>query len=177
MMNKPLFSLYNQVVTGILLLLILLVHNSAYALQEDRKLPLDIVSDWSEFRNGPEGTPSGIYRGNVVMTQGNLIIHADEATFQLIDGELDNIIATGNPVKIKDLPQPDEALIFGEGLILSYFPKKDLLILEKDAQVEQNQDIVNANKIIYDLNTRTINAERSAKDRVHFTIQMDARDK
>lgn len=157
--------------------LLLLPFNSAFALQEDRNLPLDIVADWSEFYNNSEGSPSGIYRGNVVLTQGNLTIHADEATFRLIDGELDNIIATGNPVKIKDLPQIDEPWIFGEGLTLSYFPKQDLLVLEKNAKVEQKQDVVNANKITYDLNTRTINAERSPADRVHFTIQMDSRDK
>lgn len=173
-MNKSLSCFAKTIFVGIVTLLSI---NSAFALQEDRKLPLDIVSDWSEFYNGPEGTPSGIYRGNVVLTQGNLTIQADEATFRLVNGELDNIIATGNPVKIKDLPQLDEAWIFGEGLKLSYFPKKDLLVLETNAKVEQNQDVVNANKITYDLNTRTINAERSPADRVHFTIQMDNRDK
>lgn len=159
------------------MLSLLIAVNNAFALQEDRQLPLDIVSDWSEFYNNEQGAPSGIYRGNVVLTQGNLTIHADEATFKLIDGELDNIIATGNPVKIKDLPQLNEPWIFGEGLILSYFPKKELLVLEKNAKVEQKQDVVNANKITYDLNTRTINAERSPDERVHFTIQMDSNNK
>ena len=147
--------------------------NIASALPEDRKLPLDINADWSEFSGG---TPTGIYRGNVVLTQGNLKITADEAIFQLKDGELEYIIATGNPVKIKDLPQANEGWIFGEGGSLSYYPKRQMLELEKNAQIKQNNDTVSANKITYNLDTRKINAERSSKDRVHFTIQMEGRE-
>lgn len=121
------------------MLSLLIAVNNAFALQEDRQLPLDIVSDWSEFYNNEQGAPSGIYRGNVVLTQGNLTIHADEATFKLIDGELDNIIATGNPVKIKDLPQLNEPWIFGEGLILSYFPKKSCLSWKKTLKLSKNK--------------------------------------
>lgn len=147
--------------------------NIASALPEDRKLPLDINADWSEFSGG---TPTGIYRGNVVLTQGNLKITADEAIFQLKDGELEYIIATGNPVTIRDLPQANEGWVIGEGGSLSYYPKRQVLELEKNAKIQQNKDTVSANKIIYNLNTRTINAERSPKDRVHFTIQMEGRD-
>ncbi|MHC5225309.1 lipopolysaccharide transport periplasmic protein LptA [Ignatzschineria sp. LJL83] len=147
--------------------------NPALATPEDRKLPLDINADWSEFSGG---TPTGIYRGNVVLTQGNLKITADEAIFQLKDGELEYIIATGNPVKIKDLPQVNEAWIFGEGGSLSFYPKKQMLELKTNAKIEQNRDTVSANIITYDLETRKINAERSPDDRVHFTIQMEGRD-
>ncbi len=146
----------------------------AFATPEDRELPLDITADWSEFNNT---TSTGIYRGNVVMNQGNLTIHADEATFQLVEGELDYIIATGAPVKIEDLPQLNDPWVYGEGLKLSYYPKKEVLILETEAQVEQKQDIVNANKIIYNLTTRTVNAERGDNERVHFTIKMDSQNK
>ncbi len=159
-------------ITGITLLLLTIPH-IAFAVPEDRKLPLDINADWSEFSGG---TPTGIYRGNVILTQGNLSIHADEAIFQLKDGELEYIIATGTPVKIKDLPQANEAWITGEGGKLSYFPKRNVLELETNARIEQNKDIVTANKITYNLDSRTINAERSPKDRVHFTIQMEERD-
>ena len=147
--------------------------NVALATPEDRKLPLDINADWSEFTGG---TPTGIYRGSVVLTQGHLTITADEAIFQLQDGELEYIIATGNPVKIKDLPKMDEPWVFGEGLTLSYYPKKQMLELKTNARVDQNKDTVTADLITYDLETRKINAERSPDDRVHFTIQMEGRD-
>ena len=147
--------------------------HTAFALPEDRQLPLYIDADWSEFTNG---TPTGIYKGNVVMIQGNLEILADEAIFQMVDGELEYIIATGDMVKIKDLPKLNEPWVFGEGRKLSYFPKRQILELETDAQVEQNRDIVVANKIIYNLETRVINAERKEDGRVHFKIQMENRD-
>ena len=171
-MNKTLIS-SSLLVKSLSLALLLSGMNVAAALPEDRKLPLDINADWSEFSGG---TPTGIYRGNVVLTQGNLKITADEAIFQLKDGELEYIIATGSPVKIKDLPQANESWVLGEGGSLSYYPKRQVLELEKNAKIEQNKDTVSANKIIYNLNTRTINAERSSKDRVHFTIQMEGRD-
>jgi len=171
-MNRSRISRFTALTTFSLLALCC-SFNIALALPEDRKLPLDINADWSEFSGG---TPTGIYRGNVVLTQGNLKITADEAIFQLKDGELEYIIATGNPVKIKDLPQKNEGWIFGEGGSLSYYPKRQVLELEKNAKIQQNKDTVSANKIIYNLDSRTINAERSAKDRVHFTIQMEGRD-
>ncbi len=163
----------NLCLKSLSLVLLLSAINVAVALPEDRKLPLDINADWSEFSGG---TPTGIYRGNVVLTQGNLKITADEAIFQLKDGELEYIIATGNPVKIKDLPQANGSWIYGEGGSLSYYPKRQALELEKNAKIEQNKDTVSANKITYNLETRTINAERNSKDRVHFTIQMEGRD-
>ncbi len=171
-MNRSRISRFTALTT-LSLLALCSSFNIALALPEDRKLPLDINADWSEFSGG---TPTGIYRGNVVLTQGNLKITADEAIFQLKDGELEYIIATGNPVKIKDLPQKNEGWILGEGDSLSYYPKRQVLELEKNAKIQQNKDTVSANKIIYNLDTRTINAERSAKDRVHFTIQMEGRD-
>lgn len=171
-MNRSRISRFTALTT-LSLLALCSSFNIALALPEDRKLPLDINADWSEFSGG---TPTGIYRGNVVLTQGNLKITADEAIFQLKDGELEYIIATGNPVKIKDLPQKNEGWILGEGGSLSYYPKRQVLELEKNAKIQQNKDTVSANKIIYNLDTRTINAERSAKDRVHFTIQMEGRD-
>lgn len=172
-MINLLFSPTSRFLMSISTILLWSSTNLAFALPEDRKLPLDINADWSEFSGG---TPTGIYRGNVVLTQGNLKITADEAIFQLKEGELEYIIATGNPVKIKDLPQKDDGWIFGEGGSLSYYPKRHLLELEKNAKIEQNKDTVSANKITYNLETRKINAERSSKDRVHFTIQMEGRD-
>ncbi len=160
-------------ILGTLLTIISFNLQTAFALPEDRQLPLYIDADWSEFTNG---TPTGTYKGNVVMVQGNLEILADEAIFQMVDGELEYIIATGDMVKIKDLPKLNEPWVFGEGRKLSYFPKRQILELETDAQVEQNRDIVVANKIIYNLETRVINAERKEDGRVHFTIQMENRD-
>lgn len=171
-MNKSMIC-FLSLFKSLLLTLLLSSLNVAAALPEDRKQPLDINADWSEFSGG---TPTGIYRGNVVLTQGNLKITADEAIFQLQDGELEYIIATGNPVRIKDLPQENDAWIIGEGGSLSYYPKRQMLELEHNAKIEQNRDTVSANKITYNLDTRTINAERSSTDRVHFTIQMEGRE-
>lgn len=172
-MNRFLLSRSFLLLKSISLIVVLGSINIASALPEDRKLPLDINADWSEFSGG---TPTGIYRGNVVLTQGNLQITADEAIFQLKDGELEYIIATGNPVKIKDLPQANEGWVFGEGGSLSFYPQQQMLALENNAKIKQSNDSVSANKITYNLDTRKINAERSSKDRVHFTIQMEGRE-
>ncbi len=163
--------IHHRLILSLFTLLIVNLQIS-FALPEDRQLPLHIDADWSEFTNG---TPTGTYKGNVVMVQGNLEILADKAIFQMVDGELEYIIATGDMVKIKDLPKPNEPWVYGEGRKLSYFPKKQTLELEIDAQVEQNRDVVVADKIIYNLETRVINAERKDDGRVHFTIQMENR--
>lgn len=141
---------------------------SAFALPEDRDKPLDIISDEAEYDQEKE---MGTYTGNVVMTQGHLEIKADKATFYLVDGELDYIVATGKLVKIKDLPKKEDPWVYGEGKSLHYYPNRDLLELRTKAKVTQAKDIVTADKIDYNLETRKINAYRNDRKQIHFTIQ------
>lgn len=170
--QQPL-RLFAAVCSGVkhLLLAVVLLNlplNLALALPEDRDEPLNIVSDEATYDQAKE---TGTYTGNVVMTQGHLEIKADQATFYLVEGELDYIVATGKLVKIKDLPKEDEPWVYGEGKSLHYYPNRDLLELRTDAKVTQAEDIVTADKIDYNLETRKINAYRNDQKQIHFTIK------
>ncbi|MDG9729266.1 lipopolysaccharide transport periplasmic protein LptA [Ignatzschineria sp. RMDPL8A] len=144
----------------------------AWALPEDRNLPVDIVSDTGEYFQ-EEGY--GIYTGNVVLTQGTLEIKADKATFYLKEGALDYVVAEslqkGKLVKIKYLPNHDDPWVFGEGKTLHYYPNKELLTLLTNAEVIQANDVVKAEQIDYRLDTKKVTASRSKKEQIKITIQ------
>lgn len=144
----------------------------SFALPEDRELPIDITSDEGEYHQ-EEGF--GIYTGNVVFTQGKLEIKADKATFYLKDGALDYVkaemLTKGKRVHIKDLPNKEDEWAYGKGEVLHYYPNKELLVLEVQAEVEQGGDIIKADTIDYHLDTKKAIAKRSENKQIQITIQ------
>lgn len=150
-------------------LLVLSVCTLAYSLPEDSQLPIQITSDTGGYDHQ---IGEGFYENNVVMTQGTLEIKSDHAKFTMKDDELDYVIATGKLIKIKYLPDKEKPWIFGEGEILEYFPKKNLLVLKNKAKIEQGEDIVEASRLEYNTVEQKVKALSGSKtDRVFFEIK------
>lgn len=142
----------------------------AHALPEDSSLPIQITADTGGY---DQQINEGFYDSNVVMVQGTLEIQADHAKFTMVNDELDKVIANGKLIKIKYLPEKDKPWVFGEGEILEYFPKKNLLVLKKNAKLTQDTDIVEANVIEYDTLNKKVKAlsGNNKSDRVFFEIK------
>lgn len=151
-------------------LLMMALFSVADALPEDASLPIQITADTGGY---DQQINEGFYDSNVTMTQGTLEIKADHAKFTMVEGELDKVIANGQLIKIKYLPEKDKPWVFGEGEILEYFPNKNLLILKKSAKLTQDTDIVEANVIEYDTLNKKVKALSGGKqsDRVFFEIK------
>ena len=151
-------------------LLAITLFSSAYALPEDSSLPIQITADTGGY---DQKINEGFYDSNVIMTQGTLEIKADHAKFTMVNDELDQVIATGKLIKIKYLPEKNKPWVLGEGEILEYFPKKNLLVLKKNAKLVQETDIVEANVIEYDTLNKKIKASggNNKSDRVFFEIK------
>lgn len=151
------------------ILLVLSLCSLSYSLPEDSDLPIQITSDSGGYDHQIN---EGFYENNVVMTQGTLEIKADYAKFIMVDDELDYVIANGKLLKIKYLPEEDKPWIFGEGEILEYFPKKNLLILKSKAKIEQGTDIVEASRLEYNTVEQKVKALSASKsDRVFFEVK------
>lgn len=147
-----------------------MLFSMAQALPEDSSLPIQITADNGGYDHQIN---EGFYEKNVVMVQGTLEIKADHAKFTMVDDELDLVIANGKLIKIKYLPEKDKAWVFGEGEILEYYPKKNLLILKKNAKLVQDTDIVEANVIEYNTLDKKVKALSGGNksDRVFFEIK------
>lgn len=153
----------------ILLITFWMFASYCYALPEDQNLPIKITSKEGSYN---QETGMGVYKDDVIMTQGTLEIKADIATFNMVDDELNHVEATGNLIKIKYLPELDKPWIYGEGLELEYKPKEDLLILKKNAKITQDKDTMVADKIEYNIKTKKMRAlSNSNKDRIIFKIE------
>ncbi|GAA5093594.1 lipopolysaccharide transport periplasmic protein LptA [Wohlfahrtiimonas larvae] len=156
--------------TTLSLLLAITLFSTAHALPEDSSLPIQITADTGGY---DQKLNEGFYDSNVVMVQGTLEIRADHAIFTMVDDELDKVVANGKLIKIKYLPEQDKPWVFGEGEILEYFPKKNLLILKQKAKLTQDTDIVEANAIEYDTLNKKVKAlsGKDKSDRVFFEIK------
>ena len=150
-------------------LLVVSLCSLSYSLPEDSNLPIQITSDSGGYDHQIK---EGFYESNVVMTQGTLEIKADYAKFIMVDDELDYVVANGQLIKIKYLPEKDKPWVFGEGEILEYFPKKNLLILKNKAKIEQGTDIAEANRLEYNTVEQKVKAlSENKQDRVFFEIK------
>lgn len=155
-----------RVISGLLMATMLsLVH----ALPEDSSMPIQITSDTGGYDHQIN---EGFYDNNVIMKQGTLEIKADHAQFKMLDDELDYVIARGKLIKVKYLPEKDKPWVYGEGEILEYFPKKNLLVLKVNAKLTQQDDMVEANRIEFNTLTKKVQALSDKKtDRVFFEIK------
>mgnify|MGYP003631404988 CR=1 FL=1 len=107
---------------------------------------ITLISDTLTYDNK---TGLGIYSGNVLAKDNAKELVADKIkVFRNKQGEIYKIIATGNPAKFFD-----KSTISGHAKYINYLKYENLVILEKDATLDNNHNILNAPKIIY--NTKT----------------------
>ncbi|MEQ1636150.1 MAG: lipopolysaccharide transport periplasmic protein LptA [Methylococcales bacterium] len=157
-------------VRGITFCCLLSVNHWAMALEGDSEQPITIDSNSATY-DDKQGT--SIYIGNVVAIQGSMRMEADKLVVFIVAGAIDKLVATGDPVKFKQLPDVGKEEIKGRSLTAEYYPAKKLLVLIKKAVVWQGQNLSSSELILYDSRNAVIKAGETASDtkRVHATFQ------
>lgn len=149
-----------------------------WALPEDRTKPIEIEADRAEL-DELQGYTS--YTGNVIVTQGTMVIHCDEIkTFSNKDG-LIKAIATGNPAHYQQVIEIDKPMTHAYAKTITYLAVERSIFLQDDAKLEQDGNTFTGKEIVYNIDSRTMNAKAnktgdnvskdSTKDRVHMIIQ------
>ncbi len=133
--------------------------NTTYATEAPENMdamPIEIQSDTAEF-DDKKGT--AIYRGNVVMKQGNrhlsslkLVILRDE------HGKIESMVATGTPAYFYAKSDPEKPPIQGQAKNLKYFPKQDKLLLLEEAELIQNGDTIRGCHLVYFISTHVLSS-------------------
>lgn len=146
----------------------------ALALEGDGDQPITIDSNSATY-DDKQGT--SVYQGNVVAIQGSMRMDADKLVVYIINGAIDKLVATGNPVKFKQLPDVGKEEVKGHSLIAEYYPEKTLLVLIKKAVVWQGANQSSSELILYDSKNAVIKAGENSSDskRVHATFQPKAK--
>lgn len=138
-------------------------------LKIDQKLPIQIQSDKASFERLNR---QAVHEGNVVMVQGNQTVYADKLIVKKdIQGKDTLVNAIGNPAiflgKVENEPEPVRAT----AKMIHYYPDKQLIILEGDAQITHLQDKFQGPMLSYQLDKQIVTASKHSKDRPTITIQ------
>lgn len=134
----------------------LLLAASASALPTDREQPIHITAD-KAVRDDKRGVT--IYSGNVHMRQGSMELEADSLTIFHDAENADQIVARGKPAKMRQQPELEGALVHARAGVITYFKLEDRVLLQRDARVEQEGDLVTGDSIDYLIGQQLITAE------------------
>lgn len=148
---------------------------AALSLENDNQQPIYIDSDTASY---DEKTSISIYSGNVIYTQGSLVVHSDVMTFYMKDGEITKITVTGKPATFKQTPGPGKEDINGHSLIGEYYPPTAKLFLIKEAVVWQGGNKSSSELIIYDTKNSVIKGgdPTTNSKRVHTVFEPKNKD-
>lgn len=148
----------------VLLLLVALtfITSQAFALPEDRELPMQVQAQRMQWNNQKQ---LATYHGNVEVHQGELLLKSVQLKIQrTATGELQQAIATSpkGQAYMRDLPDAAEPEVKAWGEVIDYLPAKNLVILTGKAKLIQGEDSFTGHKLTYNLITQDIQAEQKS---------------
>ena len=166
---------------------LLFIPISLMALSSDRDQPINLEADAADI-DDLKGI--SIYTGNVVLTQGSMVIKSRKLTLYTDKNkELEKAVAVGTENKLatfKQRPEGKDKDFKARAITMIYYLNKDKIHLIKKAYVWQAGDTFSGDKIIYDTKKETVIASSvknkngqpiSSGGRVKVTIQPKSKNK
>ncbi len=161
----------------ILILALLSLNTKICAEKADREKPIEIESDSMTV---DDNRNISIYKGEVVLTQGTMVIKADELTVREDKQGFQHSTSLGNPTTFKQKRDGLNSYIEGRASRIEYDGHMDKVHLYDKASVKRGEDTVFGVYIIYDANaeiaqamsgkTEGNNGEKSKKTRTKAII-------
>lgn len=154
--------------------LLLATTGSSFAELADRDKPVNLVADNVTIDDAKQVS---IYLGNVVLTQGTLVIRADKLVVKQDAQGFQNGTAYGNPASFRQKREGLDEYIEGYASRIEYDGNTDKLQLFTNARMKRNDDEVRGSYIAYDGKTEFFEVVGGPKDaaagsgRVHAVIQ------
>jgi lipopolysaccharide export system protein LptA len=140
------------------------------ALSADKDQPIQVEADTVEIddRRG-----MSVYRGNVRLTQGSILLRADTLTVHHPQRKLEKAIAEGGPAHYQQDLDDNQGQVKAQAQRMEYSAGEQVIVLSGRAQLWQNGNQFNGNHIRYDMQTDVVRAQRdeAGKERVQVTIQ------
>ncbi|MDX1556068.1 MAG: lipopolysaccharide transport periplasmic protein LptA [Xanthomonadales bacterium] len=132
------------------LLVSCMLMSPAWALESDRQQPLEINADSSD---GTLGDGRAELRGNVLIRQGTLLIKAEVAEVEKVQGRVREVILTGDPVHLEqEIEQQGRVQATADRI--EYSVATGLVTLMGEADVSHPQYRVSGDVLKYDLNVQ-----------------------
>lgn len=140
--------MHRLLVNALLLLLAAGAGSSAQARSDDRDQPLDVDAEKVDGELTDNGTMRLI--GSVIIQQGTLDVRADAAVVTTRNGEIHQVVLTGNPVRMHQLDDagtPTDA----RARKVDYRLTEERITLTGDAHIEQPRGSISGEHIVYDM--------------------------
>ena len=128
--------------------LLLVATQPAVALKSDRQQPLDVKADSTE---GTLGDGTATLRGNVEIRQGTLLIRADVASVDKVEGRVRRFELNGNPVHLQQEIE-EQGLVSAEARKVEYEVATGIVTLTGAADVNHPQYHISGEVLRYDMN-------------------------
>jgi lipopolysaccharide export system protein LptA len=139
----------------ILTLFFLCSSSTALAEKSDRDKPIEIESDTMTV---DDNRSISTYIGDVILTQGTMIIKADKLTVREDKMGFQHSTSLGNPTTFKQKRDGLNSFVEGRASRIEYDGHMDKVHLYDNASVKRGDDTVFGDYIIYDANAEIANA-------------------
>jgi lipopolysaccharide export system protein LptA len=134
---------------SLLPIMLLLLTFNANAEKADRDKPIDLEADTVTVNDAKK---TSTYTGNVILTQGTLIIRGDKLIVREDQEGFQHSTSYGNPTTFKQKREGKNEYIEGSGQRIEYDARMDKVQLYTKAWVKRADDVVNGDYIMYDAN-------------------------
>lgn len=115
----------------------------------DRDKPIELEADTVTVNDAKK---TSTYTGNVILTQGTLVIHADKLVVREDKDGFQHSTSTGNPTTFKQKREGKDEYMEGSAQRIEYDGRMDKVQLYTKAWVKRGEDIVHGDFISYDAN-------------------------
>jgi lipopolysaccharide export system protein LptA len=119
----------------------------SHAESADRDKPIDLEADSVQVDDAKQ---ISTYVGNVILTQGTLVIHADKLIVREDKEGFQHSTSLGNPTTFKQKREGKNEYMEGSAQRIEYDGRMDKVKLFTKAWVKRGEDIVNGDYIMYD---------------------------
>lgn len=118
------------------------------ALESDRQQPLLVNADSTD---GTLGDGTAVLSGSVEIHQGSLLVRADVAEVEKVDGRVRQVLLTGTPVLLQQEIEK-EGLVTATAQNINYQVATGIVTLTGNADVNHPQYHISGEVLTYDLN-------------------------
>lgn len=150
-MNKQPFTVKPDLMISVIIFSLSLLGFSNRVLAEaaDRDKPIDLEADSVKVDDSKQ---ISTYTGNVILTQGTLVIHADKLIVREDQEGFQHSTSLGNPTTFKQKMEGKNEYMQGSAQRIEYDGRMDKVQLYTKAWVKRGEDIVHGDYIMYDAN-------------------------
>ena len=141
-----------NVASSLFTLCLILFSSQAWSEKADREKPINIEADSAHM---DDKTSTAIFEGNVLLTQGTLLIKADTLTVVQENDEFKQGIALGENAYFRQKREGYEDYIEGEAQRIEFDALTDQLTMITNAKLWREGDEVQGNFIHYNATTET----------------------